>query len=129
MTARLTIAVYVPKDDPHLRALKLAGGSAIVGEPVREDPAMRRIYYEGNVFGASNILTYADRVDCAAAALAHRFPTTATAHVPASALRHVGEFVLATRNLVVHEHQAISALLGLDGELVPDAELVVTTGR
>jgi hypothetical protein len=68
--ARLT--VYVPHPESRL-CTELAHGSAIVGLPLANGPI--RIYYEGNVIGASNLELYRARAAQAASRMLHNYPT------------------------------------------------------
>lgn len=89
--------VYTPnRDAPAVVRLAVASidpRSAIVGSPDAPDTAERTlIYYEGNRYGAGNIVTFADRAMIAAGRLAERYPTVARAAVPRQALLLVGSF-------------------------------------
>jgi hypothetical protein len=68
--ARLTI--YIPHPESRL-CTELAKGSAIVGLPVAQGTI--RIYYEGNVIGASNLEMYRARAAQAASRMLHNYPT------------------------------------------------------
>ena len=68
--ARLTL--YVPHPESRL-SMELAHGSAIVGLPLAPGPI--RIYYEGNVIGASNLELYRARAAQAASRMLHNYPT------------------------------------------------------
>lgn len=59
----------------------LAGGEAV------------HIYYEGNRFGASNIVTFADRCDHAHGRMVENYPTVAQRMVPLDLLTRVGTFL------------------------------------
>ena len=63
---RLTL--YVPHPESRL-CMELAHGSAIVGLPLAHGPI--RIYYEGNVIGASNLELYRARAAQAASRMLH----------------------------------------------------------
>lgn len=63
--------------------------SGIVGVPARIDKNTL-VYYEGNRYGAVNIVTWADRVDHAADRLRTDYPTVAKAMVPTDQLTPVG---------------------------------------
>lgn len=68
--ARLTL--YIPHPESRL-CTELAEGSAIVGLPVAQEPI--RIYYEGNVIGASNLELYRARAAHAASRMLHNYPS------------------------------------------------------
>lgn len=65
--------------------------SAIVSAP---DPSGDEllVYFEGNRYGAANMLTFADRAMHAADRLAVNYPTIAKALVPRTTLTRVGSF-------------------------------------
>ena len=67
---RLTL--YVPHPESRL-CTELAHGSAIVGLPLANGAI--RIYYEGNVIGASNLEVYRARAAQAASRMLHNYPT------------------------------------------------------
>lgn len=66
--------IYVPAPGPLSRST-IWPGSGIVGEAV--SPTQLEIYYEGNLYGAINMRTWADRVYQAAARRRERAPTVA----------------------------------------------------
>lgn len=68
--ARLTL--YIPHPESRL-CTELAKGSAIVGLPGAQGTI--RIYYEGNVVGASNLEMYRARAAQAASRMLHNYPT------------------------------------------------------
>ena len=67
--ARLTL--YVPHPESRL-CTELAHGSAIVGLPLAHGEI--RIYFEGNVIGASNLELYRERAAQAASRMLHNYP-------------------------------------------------------
>lgn len=93
---KLPVNVYLPRlfpEDPlpH-RLLTIRPKSGIVGVPARlADHTL--IYYEGNIFNAANIVTWADRVEHAAGRLTWEgrgYPTIAVAMVQTEWLTPVG---------------------------------------
>ena len=64
--------LYVPHPESRL-CKQLAFGSAIVGLPLAHGTI--RIYYEGNVIGASNLDVYSARAAQAASRLLHNYPS------------------------------------------------------
>lgn len=65
-------------------------GSGIVG---RLGPDGRlTVYFEGNRYGAANIVTWADRVAVAQDRLTQQYPTVARSTVPLAAMCAVGRF-------------------------------------
>jgi hypothetical protein len=66
------LSVYVPHPESRL-SKDLARGSAIVGLPLASGPI--RIYYEGNVIGASNLELYRARAAQAASRMLHNYPS------------------------------------------------------
>lgn len=89
--------LYIPNPDaPERERMSVAAilpKSAIVGEPdLGASEARTLIYYEGNRYGATNMVTLADRAAIAAGRLSERYPTVAMASVPTAALTRVGVF-------------------------------------
>lgn len=66
------LRLYVPHPESKL-CTQLAVGSAIVGLPLA--PGLIRIYFEGNVIGASNLGLYRARAAQAAGRMLHNYPT------------------------------------------------------
>ena len=66
------LSLYLPHPESRL-CRELARGSAIVRLPVADGEI--RIYYEGNVIGASNLELYRARAAQAAGRLLHNYPT------------------------------------------------------
>ena len=81
------LAVFVPTDPA--RTLSIDSGSGIVGTV---DGPMTVIDYEGNRYGSTSMVTWADRVHHAAGRHADRYPTVARSVVPAVTLVQVGTF-------------------------------------
>lgn len=102
MHERLAVYVPDPEGDSGLSTATIVRGSAIVGVP-GDDPV--HIYYEGNINGASNMVTFADRAYFAAGRLRQRAPTIAQKTVPANALFQVGWYY--------HDHQRVEVEDGL----------------
>lgn len=66
------LRLYVPHPESRL-CTELAHGSAIVGLPLAH--GVIRIYYEGNVIGASNLEMYRARAAQAASRMLHDYPS------------------------------------------------------
>lgn len=99
------IDVYIPALSDPLRAV-IRLGSGIVGTT---DGERTTIDYEGNLYGAQNIVTWADRVMIAAGRHSTRYPTVARSWVKPEALIRVGTY----------EHDRVPAI-----ELEADVALV-----
>lgn len=82
------LKVYVPISDTLLT--RIAPGSGVVGSP---EGGRLRIDFEGNLYGAVNIKTYADRCYHAADRHRTRYPTVARMFVARSELAEVGELL------------------------------------
>src|ERR1700682_6158141 len=66
------LSVYVPHPESRL-CTELAHGSAIVGLQLASGEI--RVYYEGNVIGASNLELYRAKAAQAASRMLHNYPT------------------------------------------------------
>lgn len=68
--------VLVPKsDDSTTLTNNLAKASAILALPFNDN--YRKVYFEGNIYGAVNLHHFSERLMVAASRLLHRAPTTA----------------------------------------------------
>jgi hypothetical protein len=86
MGNRLNVYVPAPGSD-----LGIVPGSGIVGTP--QDDGLVLIDYEGNLYGASNIGTFEDRIHHAAGRHIMRYPTVARLLVSASKLILIVTFI------------------------------------
>jgi hypothetical protein len=116
------IVVYVPADG-HLATSAIVSGSAIVGRPVAGADDVE-VYYEGNVHGAANMRTLADRAAHACGRMLQSYPTVAKRIVPREALVVVGTFEPRASRIILtgpQSERAVADWLGVP-ELDP-AEL------
>jgi hypothetical protein len=88
------IDVFVPNEDHPIRAM-IAAGSGIVGGPALRGGNLE-VDYEGNLYGAANIVTYADRISLAHGRMAQHYPTVARTLVEPEAMTRVGTYLPAT---------------------------------
>lgn len=79
------VAVYIPTPGA---GTAIDAGSGIVGRFTSGHHL--EVYYEGNRFGAVNIVTFADRVYHAADRMESSYPTSARGVFPAFDFEHVG---------------------------------------
>lgn len=86
----------------------------------------RLVYFEGNIYGTGNVVSYCDRVYHAADRLVANYPTVAKAVVKVEALLEVGSFDHTARTLRITNEPPLAAWLGMLGEPVPASELEVT---
>lgn len=118
------LAVYVPNDDaPELLKAAVARidrGSGIVGsEPTTGDRIL--IFFEGNRFGAQNMVTFADRCYFAGSRLLDDYPTVAQAYVPAGALKQAGWYYPHYGRVEIRDvHDMIALAHWLDLEVGDD---------
>lgn len=133
------LTVYVPRGESLLRAV-IKQGSGIVGTPVRdwfhnqhedpEDAEADRIVidYEGNLYGAANVVTFADRVLHAAGRHQAVYPTAARSVVKKDELVAVAEWDGACVNLLADE-SAMAALADWLGQKIERSELISSSAR
>jgi hypothetical protein len=102
------VVVYVPAAG-HRATAGIARGAAIVGRPDarREDV---RIYYEGAVYGQSEMRTLADRAVYACGRMVDSYPTAAAMSVPREALVAVGTFDPSASEIVLTGDQSAAAV-------------------
>lgn len=120
MQAMNHVDVFVPARGAHF---VIDHGSGIVGTPL--DSGALLIDYEGNRYGASNVVTYADRVHLAAGRHLERYPTIARQSAAARDLVRIGSFDTTTGYVDltdggVDEAQALVLLAGWLGLPVAD---------
>jgi hypothetical protein len=111
------LAVYVPA--AHRDVLSIREGSGIVGATSPEPVTGRVVIdYEGNLYGAANVRTWADRVLQAEGRHRVQYPTVAREAVRPDALVRVGtlhdESDRVTPRLWVTDRQPLADYLGLD---------------
>jgi hypothetical protein len=99
-------AVCVPKSNDENGPLGyLVGGSAIVVDNKERDDDFIIVYFEGNVYNAENLKTYADKVYVAYSRLVDRYPTIAKTMTKMSDIELIGTF--NGRDLVITNQQAL----------------------
>jgi hypothetical protein len=124
MPDSLKIAVFVPASTTVPFAALVAAGSAIVGPAEGSEADQVTVYYEGNLYGAANVKTYADRARLAAGRLAASYPTIARAVVPRPALLQVGWFDPENGITLLNDAQGKAALASWLGvEAIEEKEL------
>lgn len=90
-----------PKSEESLEKLGIKAGSGVVARITAErGPAYASIYYEGNLYGASNLNTQEEKERCAAGRLHENYPTVARIGLPFDeAVKHF-DFHIPERSLV-----------------------------
>jgi len=128
----MTIPVYVPA--PGHQTFIDAGSGVVATEA--PGGGLLRADYEGNRYGAINMVTYADRVNHAAGRAADSYPTSARSVLPSDTLVRVGTWDDKTGRVHldgVAARAAVRAWLGLgdtaEGNVTLDAQLVSTSVR
>lgn len=119
------LTVYVPAQNSELRSM-IAPASGIVGSPVETDDGPKmRIDYEGNIYSADNIKTFADRVQHAAGRHGGQdqppYPTVARQIVEPGALIPIGRYDREEGRVIVENRKALREWL--DRDRIPDREL------
>lgn len=84
----MIVEIMVPKSDALLRMI--APKSGIVGIDAMD--VFKHIYFEGNLYDASNMRLYTERLKVAAGRLRDRYPTVAQMMVDADDVIVVGSF-------------------------------------
>lgn len=83
------VPVFIPAQGSELYRI-IEKGSGVVGQPYNDTETL--CYYEGNLYGASNMVTWADRVHHAADRMAVAYPTVAKTIARPGELIRVGSF-------------------------------------
>lgn len=98
--------IYIPVAGSYAENA-IAPGSGIVGYVDPDFPDTITVYFEGNLYGASNLNTWEARLHQAAGRMQARYPTTAKALLPPTDLVHVGEYDTETgRCMIAPEHRS-----------------------
>jgi hypothetical protein len=84
------------------RDLGIAPGSAVVAM-LADDFDHLVIYYEGNLYGAENLRTWEQRLECAAGRLVAKYPTVARMTVENTAVRPLGEYDTVTKTVTWYD--------------------------
>lgn len=122
-TARLAspFLVFVPREGA---ATGIRAGSGIVGAAPLPGEELVRIYYEGAIYGQSEMARLADRVFYAHGRLVENYPTVAKMALPVASLVEVGTFDPASGTITVVDGQAEAVLATwLGREALDPAEL------
>jgi hypothetical protein len=116
------VVIYVPAAG-HPATAGIARGSAIVAQPDAKRQEVR-VYYEGAVYGQSEMRTLADRAVYACGRMVDNYPTAAATLVPRDALAAVGTFDPSTSEIVLTGDQSAAAVAEwLDMPQLDPAEL------
>lgn len=123
-------AVYVPVDPAGVSIAGVAlntikRGSGIVGSAWQHDARQLVIDFEGNLYRASNVRTFADRVRQAWGRHSQEYPTVARMVVPAETLVQVAWYEPDDEEVDVLDRQTLAAWLDCD-ESDLDEELQTT---
>lgn len=104
------LAVFVPASAAVPIARIVARGSAIVGKAESDEAVQVTVDYEGNINGAGNIKTFADRARHAAGRQSVLYPSIARSVVPHGALCQVGWYDPENGITLIDNPQAKEAL-------------------
>lgn len=107
------VTVYLPASSSHPM---IDAGSGIVGTPLEGDRVL--VDYEGNRYGARNMVVWADRVSHAHGRHQDRYPTVARASLRSTDLVEVADFDTDSGDVHVHPEQvpAVLAWLGVSAD-------------
>lgn len=76
------IALILTPRFPKTHTFNIAAGSGVVAKEVQE--GFMDVYFEGNLYGASNMQTIEERIYQAASRLFNKYPTVARMRLPKS---------------------------------------------
>jgi hypothetical protein len=122
-----TVTLWIPDSTAsHIALHDIVPGSAIVSaHPVG---AQVLCYLEGNLYGAENIKTYADRVLHAASRLRTGYPTSAVRSISRSAIIPVGTFDDSFGEVVIQDTRTSALASWLDVPVDALRDELSTTG-
>lgn len=103
------ITVYVPNPDS-TRLIGVDPKSGIIGRPALHDDSLLLVYYEGNRYGFSNVITFADRCMIAAERMTQDAPTIAKSLVPCDAVIRVGSYLPEYRRVELDDGASVTRL-------------------
>jgi len=108
----MSVIVLVPR-----AAGPIAPASGVVTGGARDglEAGHFRVWFEGNLYGATNLRHWADRIHCAADRMLSTYPTTAVLNLPADDFQALGFYDLATGTFdwqVPHWRSSLAAWLG-----------------
>jgi len=106
--------VFVPADSTSALKLGLHPRSAVVASVVQREPANVLAYYEGNLYGASNLQRFSERLNQASGRAVQSYPTTAMALMPLVDLVKVGTYDFASKLFAIEDTGPL--IKWLDGE-------------
>ncbi len=132
-TAGADNVVWVPANETRL-GLRIAAGSGIVSVATASAMWLSatdqvEIGFEGNLYGASNLDAYADRVYHAWGRQVESYPTTARAWVSTDDLISIGNFDTVEGRVVLDDDEAVAMLEAWIGRALDgpdDPELLCT---
>lgn len=103
------VDIAVPKSNSDLLGIKK--GSAIVVSRQENSSGFLDVYYEGNLYGASNMNDFEGKLIVAGGRLRDKAPTVARMHIRPSEvailLNKVGEYDLSTFNSTISNQAAL----------------------
>ncbi len=99
------LTVYVPAKTSIYRHYYIKAGSAIVGTQVGADLVM--LDYEGNLYNASNLHSYHDRLLQAAYRHVEKYPTVARMCVDLKEVQAVGTLDMETKKAEITDLEAL----------------------
>lgn len=112
-----TFNLHVPARPGSLISRTIAKGSAIVSDsevPHQNGLGGFLIYYEGNIYGAANMVRYVERALSAAGRMRERYPTAAMMSAAAVDLKQIGTFHYPSRTLSICDGEAFREWTGED---------------
>jgi len=121
-TARLAspFLVFVPRE---AAAAGIRDGSGVVGAPLPGEQLVN-VYYEGALYGQSEMARLADRVFYAHGRLVEHYPTVARKTLPVASLIEVGTFDPPSGTITpVDAHAEVTLATWLGSETLDPAEL------
>jgi len=104
----MLVNVLIPNPEHSLIGCDIAIGSAIVAGEYQDDA--RRVYYEGNIYGACNMHEFEDRLLVASYRLKDKAPTTSFTvdfGPDSNQFIQVGQYDLTTKVLSVSDQESL----------------------
>lgn len=91
------LRVYMASERSEKEGYTLPEGTAVVSRGYKDDEGKMLCFFEGNIYGASNLRTFESRAICAAGRLVKNYPTIAKGKIPIDCLIEVGVIEIRLR--------------------------------
>jgi hypothetical protein len=125
----MAVTVVIPRAGSSLAETVATGSAVVKSIHHNEDDGNVHVYFEGNVYGATNLHRFADKLQSATSRMLTRYPTVACKIVPKDDVIAIGTFDEVTGQFHVLDDAARKLLVQWLGGELDEAELRTTATR